>query len=107
MANFIQMMQKAAGLKSKMKDLQDRFAMSETAGASEDGRVRARVNGKFDLIALEIDPSVIDPASPETLESLVMTAVNDASGRARDAMAAETRKVMEDLGLPPGFDLPV
>jgi DNA-binding YbaB/EbfC family protein len=105
MNNFAQMMQKAQKFKQKMSELQDRARETEVSGAAGRGLVTCKMNGKHTLTALAIDKSLIDPVQSETLEDLVMAAVNDASANVETRMKEETEKLMRELGLPPNMDL--
>lgn len=107
MANMIQMMQKASQMRQKMQELQTRMHMTEITGESGSGLVRCATNGKFELKSLKIDKSLLNPAEGSLLEDLIVAAVNDARRKAEDMMRHETQKMMEDLGLPKDFDLPV
>ena len=51
------------------------------------GMVAATVNGKHELVSLEINPEAVDPEDVEMLQDLVMAAVNEAM-RAADTEAA-------------------
>ncbi len=106
MANFMQMMQKAQQVKVKMQELQERVAQMELEGAAANGAVTCRVNGKFELKAIKLDPAVINPQEAEVLEDLIVAAVNDARQKAEKVMAAESEKLIKDMGLPPGMGLP-
>jgi DNA-binding YbaB/EbfC family protein len=50
--------------------------------------VCATVNGKHELVALEINPEAVDPDDVEMLQDMVMAAVNEAM-RTADAEAAQ------------------
>ena len=47
------------------------------------GVVKATVNGEGALLAISIDPSVVDPDDVETLEDLVVAAVTEATRQAK------------------------
>jgi DNA-binding YbaB/EbfC family protein len=102
MANFLQMAQKAAQLKSRMQDLQERIGEAEITGAAGNGLVTCVIDGKFALKKLKVDPSL----SGEIMEDLVIAAVANAREKAEQLVADETKKLMDDLGLPPGLGLP-
>lgn len=106
MTNMAQMMQKAQKFKQQMQEMQERVQQMEIDGASGAGLVKCRVNGKFELKMLKIDPSIINAAEAEVMEDLIIAAVNDARLKAEQTMSEETQKVMKDMGLPPGLDLP-
>lgn len=106
MANFMQMMQKAQQVKQKMQDMQERASQLDVDGEAGGGAVTCRLNGKFELKQIKISPGVINPAEADILEDLVVAAVNDARRKAEKLMEEETKKIMSDMGLPPGMGLP-
>ncbi len=106
MVNIVQMMQKASQMKQKMQEMQERVRDTELEGKAGGHLVVCRLNGRFELKALTIDPSLLVPSEREVLEDMVIAAVNDARNQAEKLMEEETRKIMTGLGLPPGMDLP-
>ena len=86
-------MNQAAMLKQAQKMQQDMLRMQEemenktytaTAGG---GMVSATVNGKHEVLNLEIKPDAVDPEDVEMLQDMIIAAVNEAM-RAADAEAA-------------------
>ena len=86
-------MNQAAMIKQAQKMQQDMLRMQEemenktytaTAGG---GMVSATVNGKHEVVNLEIKPDAVDPDDVEMLQDMVIAAVNEAM-RAADADAA-------------------
>ena len=67
-----------------MQEEQDSKTYSAAAGG---GMVTATVNGKHELVNLEIKPEAVDPEDVEMLQDMIMAAVNEAM-RAADADAA-------------------
>ena len=77
-------MNQAAMMKQVQKMQQDMIRMQEeleakvyTASAGG-GMVKAQVSGKNELVALEINPDVVDPDDVEMLQDMVIAAVNEA-----------------------------
>ena len=56
---------------------QEQEAKTFTA-KSGGGMVAATVNGKHELVSLEINPEAVDPEDVEMLQDMVMAAVNEA-----------------------------
>ena len=86
-------MNQAAMMKQAQKMQQDMLRMQEemenktytaTAGG---GMVSATVNGKHEVLNLEIKPDAVDPDDVEMLQDMVIAAVNEAM-RAADTDAA-------------------
>ena len=56
-------------------------ARTEVEGSSGGGVVRVRANGTGEVLAVHIDPVVVDPDDVETLEDLVLAALRDVNCR--------------------------
>ena len=86
-------MNQAAMIRQAQKMQQDMIRMQQEQEAktftakSGGGMVAAMVNGKHELVSLEINPEAVDPEDVEMLQDLVMAAVNEAM-RAADTEAA-------------------
>ena len=86
-------MNQAAMIRQAQKMQQDMIRMQQEQEAktftakSGGGMVAATVNGKHELVNLEINPEAVDPEDVEMLQDMVMAAVNEAM-RAADADAA-------------------
>ena len=86
-------MNQAAMMKQVQKMQQDMIRMQEEmerktyTSTSGGGMVSATVNGKHELLNLEIKPDAVDPDDVEMLQDMVIAAVNEAM-RAADTDAA-------------------
>ena len=67
-----------------MQEEQEKATYSAKAGG---GMVCATVNGKHELVGLEINPEAVDPDDVEMLQDMIIAAVNEAM-RTADAEAA-------------------
>ena len=106
MKNLGQMMKQAQEMQQKLADMQQKLAEQEVDGQSGGGMVKAMVTGKGVVKSIKIDPEVVDKDDVEVLEDLVVAAVNDARARADQMVKEESEKLMQDMGLPPGMNLP-
>ena len=86
-------MNQSAMLKQAQKMQQEMLRMQEEQEAKTftakagGGMVSATVNGKHELVGLEINPEAVDPDDVEMLQDMVIAAVNEAM-RAADNEAA-------------------
>ena len=86
-------MNQAALMKQAQKMQQDMLRMQEEmenktySATSGGGMVTATVNGKHEVLNLEIKPEAVDPDDVEMLQDMVIAAVNEAM-RAADTDAA-------------------
>lgn len=106
MKNIQQMMKQAQAAQSKMAEIQKQMEQMEVTGESGGGAVRVVLTGKGEARKIELDPSVIDPEDKEMLEDLLVAAINNARGKAEEAMQSEMQNFAKSLGLPPGMNLP-
>ena len=69
-------------------------------GSAGGGAVTATANVKKEILSLKISPDAVDPEDIETLEDLVMVAVNDAVKKADDMMAEGMSAVTGGINIP-------
>jgi DNA-binding YbaB/EbfC family protein len=106
MFDMMKMMGKMKEVQARVKESQERLGTLYATGESGAGLVKAKVNGKKQLISLEIDPSMLKAEDKTILQDLIVAAVNKASEEAEALAKEEMRKSTEGL-LPniPGLDL--
>jgi DNA-binding YbaB/EbfC family protein len=100
------MMQQAQQMQFKMAELQEKFKEIFVDGESGGGMVKVNMACNGEIKAITIDPAVIDPAEKETLEDLVLAAINNATDAKEAKVLQETQAGMEAMGLPAGTKLP-
>ena len=81
------MLKQAQKMQQEMLRLQEEQESKTFTAASGGGMVSATVNGKHELLSLEIKPEAVDPEDVEMLQDMVIAAVNEAM-RTADAEAA-------------------
>ena len=69
--------------------MQEEMENKTYSASSGGGMVTATVNGKHELMNLEIDPEAVDPDDVEMLQDMVIAAVNEAL-RAADVDSANS-----------------
>lgn len=93
-------MKQAQRMQQQMARLQDEMADREIEATSGGGVVVAVVNGKQELVSLKINKDVVDPNDVETLQDLVIAAVNLATSNAREMVDAEMNEITGGLSIP-------
>ena len=86
--NQMQMMKQAQKLQQEMLRMQEEQESKTYTAKAGGGMVSATVNGKHELVGLEINPEAVDPDDVEMLQDMVIAAVNEAM-RTADAEAAQ------------------
>jgi DNA-binding YbaB/EbfC family protein len=89
----------AQKLQSDMAKLQTEIEEQTFSAASGGGAVKATVNGRHELTALEIDPGAVDPEDVEMLQDIVIAAVNEAIRKADESASERMKKLTGGLNI--------
>jgi DNA-binding YbaB/EbfC family protein len=106
MFDMMKMMGKLSELKAKVKEAQDNLSKIVHTAEAGAGLVKATVNGKKQVLKVEIDNELIKPEDKDTLQDLTVAAINKALAEVDDMAKQEMKKATEGV-LPsiPGLDL--
>ena len=85
--NQAAMMKQAQKLQQQMLQMQQEQEAKTYTAKAGGGMVAATVNGKNEVVALEINPEAVDPDDVDMLQDMIIAAVNEAM-RTADADAA-------------------
>jgi len=85
--NQAAMMKQAQKMQQEMLRMQQEQEAKTFSAKAGGGMVEATVNGKHELVDLQINPEAVDPDDVEMLQDMVIAAVNEAM-RAADTEAA-------------------
>lgn len=100
------MMGKFQEAQKKMKEAQASLTTLTAEGESGAGMVKAKVNGKKQVLSLEIDASLFNEKDKKMVEDLTVAAVNKALENIepiiQEHMKQSTSGIIPDI---PGFDL--
>jgi DNA-binding YbaB/EbfC family protein len=101
------LMRQAQQMQEKMKQVQDSLSQEMVEGQSGAGLVKITMNCKHEVKAVQIDPSLMssDGDDRETLQDLLVEAINDASAKAEAVSQQRLSAVTAGLPLPPGMKL--
>ncbi len=98
--NVSNMMKQAQMMQEKMQAIQADVEGQEITATAGGGMVTVVANGKKEITSIKIKPDVVDPDDIETLEDLVMIAVNDAIKQAEDLMTEGMSSITGGLNIP-------
>ena len=75
-------MKEAQKMQESLMQIQDNLGNEEVEGTAGGGSVKVKATGKHIIKSIKIAPEAVDPDDLETLEDLVLAAVNDAINKA-------------------------
>ncbi len=106
MMNFKNMMQQAQQMQFKLQEMQEKLKDLLVEGTSGAGLVKVVMACSGDVKSIRIDPTLLTPADKETVEDLIVAALNNAHDAKEGRIKTETQNMMEQLGLPKDAKLP-
>ncbi len=98
--NMQKQLQQMQAMQRQMEQMQAELEEKEITTTSGGGAVSVTVNGKKEIVALNIDKDVVDPDDVEMLQDLVVAAVNEAMRQIDDISNAEMGKLTGGLNIP-------
>jgi DNA-binding YbaB/EbfC family protein len=106
MFDMMKMMGKMKEVQGRIKEAQDNLVRVNASGESGGGMVKVIVNGKKQVISIDVDPAILRAEDKVLVQDLIIAAVNKASEEVEILAKEEIKKATEGL-LPniPGMDL--
>ncbi|CAL4325069.1 Nucleoid-associated protein YbaB [Buchnera aphidicola (Neophyllaphis podocarpi)] len=100
------LMKQAQKMQEKMSKVQKEISVMEVTGESGAGLVKITINGSYNCIKTEIDPTLFKENEKEMLEDLVVAAFNDASRKISELQKNKMSLISNNMNLPNGFNMP-
>ena len=98
--NINNLMKQAQAMQKQMEEMQKEVEAAEFEASVGGGAISVRVNGKKEVLGINIKPKVVDPDDVEMLEDLVLSAVNEALRKADEETANKMGKLTGGLKMP-------
>lgn len=98
--NQANMIKQAQKMQEEIRKAQEALEASSFEATSGGGVVKAVVNGKHELTALEVDPDAVDPEDVEMLQDMIIAAVNEALRKVDEASNSNMSKITGMKGMP-------
>ena len=95
----MQMLQQIQKMQQNMQAAQEDLLNTRVEATAGGGVVKATVTGNGELVAISIDPAVVDRNDVETLEDLILAAVTEANRQARELAQEKLGGVTSGLDL--------
>lgn len=97
MQNFMKQVQQ---MQMKAEKVQNELKAQEFEGKAGGGAVIVKVNGSYNMTAVQIDESVFKDGDKEMLQDLILTATNDAVQNAQKTTETEMGKLTGGMKIP-------
>ena len=98
--NMNAMIRQAQKMQEDMATLQEDLDAREYNISAGGGVVGVKINGKREILSIDIQPEIVDPDDIETLSDILVAAVNEAIKRVDDTNNEEMSKLTGNAGIP-------
>ena len=100
MGNMGGMMKQVQQAQKKIEKMQKELEAKELEVSVGGGAVTVKANGNKEIIAIDIDESVVDPEDVEMLEDLILAGVNEVLRNVEEMTSKEMSKLTGGLNIP-------
>lgn len=97
------LMRQAQKMQEDMQTKQAELEEREYEISAGGGVVSVKINGKKEILSISLEPEIIDPDDKETLEDILVAAVNEAIKRVEDTNSEEMSKITGSIPGMPGM----
>ena len=93
-------MKQAARMQQQMEQVQSSLSTRTVEATSGGGAVKVTAKCDGTLASIKIDPAALNPSDAQLLEDMILTAVNQALGQAKEISNAEMGQITQGFNLP-------
>jgi len=98
--NMQAMLKQAQKMQEDMEALQQELDAREYEIKAGGGVVTVKINGKKEILSLDISPEIVDPDDIETLSDVIVAAFNEAIKTVEETNSTEMAKITGQVGFP-------
>lgn len=98
--NMNNILKQAQKMQENMQKMQEELENKEVEASVGGGAITVKVNGKKEVLDINIKPEVVDPDDIEMLQDLVLSAVNEALRNVDEMQSSQMGKLTGGLNIP-------
>lgn len=98
--NMQSMIKQAQKMQEDMTNLQEDLDSREYEINAGGGAVTVKINGKMEILSIDIKPEIVDPDDIETMSDVIVAAVNEAIKKVSEVNSTEMGKITGGLNVP-------
>lgn len=97
------MMKQVQKMQEDMAELQAELEQREYEISAGGGAVKIKINGKKEIVSIEIAPEIVDPDDVETLSDILTAGINEAIKRVEETSQREMEQLTSGVAGMPGM----
>ena len=94
------MLRQVQKMQEEMEKMQEELAAREYEIKAGGGVCTIHINGRKEILSIELDPAIVDPEDLETLQDILVAGVNEAIRRVEETGNSEMSKITGNLNIP-------
>lgn len=98
--NMQAMLRQAQKMQEDMANLKSELDEKEYEVSAGGGMVTVHINGKKEILSIDIKPDIVDPDDIETLSDILVAAVNQAISQVEKTNSTEMEKITGSMNMP-------
>ena len=98
--NMQNMIRQAQKMQEEMEKTQEELNVKEYTVSAAGGMVECTINGKREVLSINIKPEAVDPDDVEMLQDMIKSLINEAIAKVDSVNASEMEKVTGGLNIP-------
>lgn len=100
LANLGAIMKQAQEMGSRMQAMQEELKHKRTSGTAGGGLIEVEVNGLAEVLAVRIDPTLMEKGDREMIEDLLPAAFNAAQHKAKELHSEAMKSLTGGMAIP-------
>jgi len=86
-------------MQGEMKKMQEQIAREEVAGSSGGEMVKVTINGKFEVLDVQLDRKLLEEGNVDMLEGMIVAAMNNAVAKMQELLKEKVKELTGGLNL--------
>ena len=100
MMNPFDLVKNMHNLQGQMEKMKEELAGMTVTGSSGGNMVQVTMNGKFEMVAIKIDPIAFDPRDVPMLQDLIVAASHDAAEKVQELLKQNSGSLLGGMNIP-------
>lgn len=98
--NMQAILKQAQKMQQDMQRAQAQAEIFEAEGSVGGGAVKIKINGKYEVVSVDIKPEAVDPSDVDMLQDMIKASANEALSKIRANTEAMLSKVAGGMNVP-------
>ena len=86
-------------MQGEMKKIQEQIAREEVTGSSGGEMVKVTINGKFEVLDVQLDRKLLEEGNVDMLEGMIVAAMNSAVAKMQESLKEKVKELTGGLNL--------